>query len=304
MKRIVFYHASCADGFGAAFAAWKKFNIVADYVPVQYGQIKSIEDLKRYEPVSEKEIYVLDFSFPPEVMRHLADNAKFLCWLDHHKTAFESLGLEFKDDARFIDYDEKNTVVLDNTRSGALIAWEFFHPNTLVPPLFQFLDDYDRWQFKLNSTKEINKALWAKAPWSFEQWDELLKSSLSKEFEVGKALLQDHEARVKKHVEKYRIVTLNGVRGYAINAPGYVASDTGHIMAEASKTFGMSYFIDHDLTVKCSLRSVADFDVSALAKTFGGGGHKNAAGFTLSIQQLKELLENGESSSPTVQASN
>ncbi|NIV11578.1 MAG: bifunctional oligoribonuclease/PAP phosphatase NrnA, partial [Aliifodinibius sp.] len=28
-----------------------------------------------------------------------------------------------------------------------------------------------------------------------------------------------------------------------------------------------------------SLRSRGDFDVSALAERFGGGGHKNAAGF-------------------------
>jgi nanoRNase/pAp phosphatase (c-di-AMP/oligoRNAs hydrolase) len=29
-----------------------------------------------------------------------------------------------------------------------------------------------------------------------------------------------------------------------------------------------------------SLRSIGDFDVSELAKRYGGGGHKNSAGFT------------------------
>jgi nanoRNase/pAp phosphatase (c-di-AMP/oligoRNAs hydrolase) len=41
-----------------------------------------------------------------------------------------------------------------------------------------------------------------------------------------------------------------------------------------------------------SLRSKGDFDVSAIAKRFGGGGHKNAAGFNIpKDQDLEEILE-------------
>ena len=36
-----------------------------------------------------------------------------------------------------------------------------------------------------------------------------------------------------------------------------------------------------------SLRSVGDYDVSAIAKTFGGGGHRNAAGFEVALDRLK-----------------
>jgi phosphoesterase RecJ-like protein len=36
--------------------------------------------------------------------------------------------------------------------------------------------------------------------------------------------------------------------------------------------------IQNDGSVFASLRSVGDFDVSKLAKEYGGGGHKNAAG--------------------------
>ena len=36
-KTVVLYHANCHDGFGGAFAAWKKFGDAADYVPMRYG---------------------------------------------------------------------------------------------------------------------------------------------------------------------------------------------------------------------------------------------------------------------------
>jgi hypothetical protein len=30
---VVIYHADCRDGFGAAYAAWKKFGDNASYIP-------------------------------------------------------------------------------------------------------------------------------------------------------------------------------------------------------------------------------------------------------------------------------
>src|SRR5690606_38974757 len=38
-----------------------------------------------------------------------------------------------------------------------------------------------------------------------------------------------------------------------------------------------------------NLRSVGDTDVSAVAKLFGGGGHKNAAGFTVHSQSYHDI---------------
>ena len=38
MKPLVLYHANCADGFGAAFAAWLKLGDEAEYVACSYGK--------------------------------------------------------------------------------------------------------------------------------------------------------------------------------------------------------------------------------------------------------------------------
>jgi nanoRNase/pAp phosphatase (c-di-AMP/oligoRNAs hydrolase) len=36
--------------------------------------------------------------------------------------------------------------------------------------------------------------------------------------------------------------------------------------------------------VECSLYSIGDFDVATIAASFGGGGHRNAAGFTVALE--------------------
>ena len=41
--------------------------------------------------------------------------------------------------------------------------------------LIQHIDDRDRWQFKMEGSKELHAALQSYKPWSFEQWsDEFL----------------------------------------------------------------------------------------------------------------------------------
>jgi len=55
---------------------------------------------------------------------------------------------------------------------------------------------------------------------------------------------------------------------------------------------GVLFTQKNDSKTKVSLRSQNSFDVSALARAFGGGGHKNAAGCTVSqdLNSTKELI--------------
>lgn len=294
IKPLILYHANCADGMGAAYSAWKHFGDNAEYVAVKYGDVKSVNDIDLLGQIEGRQVYILDFSFPIEVMDYIMIYAKHTTWLDHHLTAFQMWvpELPFTDTSRYIQQDDYMTVVLDNSRSGAMIAWGFFN-DAPTPMLIQHIDDYDRWQFKLIDTKPFNKALWSLAPWTFEQWNTLANFT-SEEFNnfcaEGRALLRDHTARVSKHVEHSRMCTIAGKPGLAINAPGYVSSDAGHELAVQSGTYGMTYSLDEHLMVKVSLRSNGDYDVSALAKTLGGGGHRNAAGFECTLNQLINLL--------------
>ena len=294
MKPLVIYHANCTDGFGAAFAAWLKLGDNAEYLPMEHGHSVGA-NLPMFEG---REVYILDFSFLKQDMDDIFVEAKRVVWLDHHKTAFEMwLGAT----PRHGEYvlGTPNTIWLDNNKSGALLAWEYFHPGTEVPMLIQHIDDRDRWQFKLDGSKELHAALASYKPWRFEQWEGFLVWENFRQ--EGAAILRAHSQQVQAALKQARPTSIRVLlsedgfapvlNGLAANAPAFLASDLGHELANKSGTFGLVWSMAKDGQAHCSLRSNGDYDVSAIAKCFGGGGHRNAAGFSVEMSTLLEWLK-------------
>ena len=327
MKPLVIYHASCADGFGAAFSAWLKLGDDAEYMPMNY-----LKPMDWFDPRNwmDREVYILDFSFPRDIMEDAFKIARKVVWLDHHKSIFDELGKpldkEVTEEDIFGHPYEPHHIRLINGMSGAMIAWTYFHPGTEVPMFIRHIDDYDRWQFKIEGTKAFNKAIWSHAPWSFEQWrdwfydveDGFNHKYWAAFYIEGAAILRAHDANVQSVVkggarpcsivpaiinssDSYKAPWVwwhdeecgdtCGANGLAANCPPHLASDVGHELANQSGTFGLLWSIDKDNVCRCSLRSNGDYDVSAIAKAFGGGGHRNAAGFQIDIQTLLGWLK-------------
>ncbi|HNG55595.1 MAG TPA: DHHA1 domain-containing protein [Nitrospira sp.] len=299
MKPLVIYHANCTDGFGAAFSAWLALGDEAEYVPMNYNSINpaDLADL-----TDDREVYILDFSLPRVQMESVFRLAKRVVWLDHHKTAFEMWRGKYKKGMIHQSGEfDKQLILLNDNKSGALLAWEYFHPNTEVPMLIQHIDDRDRWQWKLRCSAEIHAALGSMQPWSFEQWEELIQpehyGSLCTE---GAAILRAQDQTVQQivgHARKSYIEHPHGgdndwvfVTGLAVNSPVH-QSEVGHELANQSGTFGLAWYLAEDNTVRCSFRSNGDYDVSAIARVFGGGGHRNAAGCEVSIETLLDWLK-------------
>ena len=318
MKPLVIYHANCADGFGAAFAAWLKLSDEAEYVACQYGD-DAPDGCTMSHSLEGRDIYILDFSFPRDQMDFFFKHAKRVVWLDHHKSAFEMW--EVKEGQRVWAETEGRHVKLHMDKSGAMLAWEYFHPGTEVPMFIRHIDDYDRWQFKLEGTKAFNKALWSYQPFDFKAW-KIIFLTPGYEMDAYHLMYREGNAILRAHNQNVQSVMKGGARpcsivpaiinssdsykapwvwwhdeecgdtcganGLAANCPPHLASDVGHELANQSGTFGLLWSIDKDNICKCSLRSNGDYDVSAIAKEFGGGGHKNAAGFTTTIQNIME----------------
>lgn len=319
-KPLVIYHADCTDGFGAAFAAWLKLGNEAEYLPMHYTDTSPdiMADMCR-----GREVYILDFSFKKLVMEHVFKAAKRVVWLDHHKTAFEMwCGKHEKGMVHIANRATEwlptlidHTIVLDDNKSGALLAWEFFH-GTEAPLLIRHIDDRDRWQFKLKGSKELHAALASYQPWSFEQWKEkfwspytgakgYFEEQLHMLYDEGAAILRAQDvavAQAVKHARQVKIIIaeydttdmchdrLYNFSGLAVSCPLH-QSEIGHELANKSGTFGLVWYMKEDGSIICSLRSNGDYDVSAIAKAFGGGGHKNAAGFQTDMQTLMGWLK-------------
>jgi len=286
VKHLIIYHSHCNDGFGAAWAAWKalKETGLVELYAASYGKEPPYELISK-----EVNVHILDFSYPPHQLMTICDMAKHVTMLDHHKTAIEAyIGL---------NPDEPNcTIVFDTERSGAMLAWNYYHKDKQPPRIIEHIQDRDLWHFKLEYTKEVHLNL-NTIPKELPIWDSLIEKidrsgfEYSKFVEGGAAIKRYYDQLIQNILATNKCyIYIDGIAGLSCNCPGALASDLGHELANESGTFGLTWELLKDGNVKCSLRSNADFDVSAMAKQFGGGGHKNAAGFVIPWAKLKEML--------------
>ena len=255
----VLYHAGCDDGFGAAYAIWLKHGDQAEYIPVQYGQ--------PFPEVSYSEtVYVVDFSYPRCILQEIADRCKLVV-LDHHKTAMEDLS-----DLPFAHFDMN--------KSGAVLAWEYFHPNEPIPLLLRYVQDYDLWTKELDHTEE-NKAWRGSFPRTFNNWQEMaLAISRDDSWKpIGRAILRSVKIQVERSVSKAFEVTIDSYVVLAVNETQHISEVAGELAKDTRYPFGACFHVRGDGLKIWSLRSEGNFDVSAVAKLRGGGGHPTAAGF-------------------------
>lgn len=275
--KIVIYHADCLDGLGAAWVAFRKFAKQARYIPARYGDpLPNIQ--------AGDSVYILDYSFPPEVLFEAASRAESITLLDHHQTAIKA----------YDGYLKKNSLpdnfklIFSNELSGCVLAWHFFEAEQEVPPLLKHIQDRDLWLFELPGTREITTALYNRMPFQFESLNGLDLNELLSEGKQQVKLFDKEVSRLFKHRHKTKLSSFSGL---AVNAPAMYSSELGNLLAKSSGTFGMTYQFNGERSQwVCSLRSMGDFDVGALAEQFGGGGHKNASGFKMNSAQFFKLL--------------
>ena len=299
MKPLIIYHANCTDGFGAAFSAWQAWGDDADYVPAHYGDCVisagSMDIGDKNYPLTDRTVIILDYSIPVSEMCELMETANYVIWLDHHKTAFDAwCGPDYlkpdRQSFRQNSYTRNSgetipcTFYLDNQKSGAQIAWEEF-VGIDVPMLIHHIADRDLWKFKISGTKAVIEGLRMEEE-SFRQWNSLLTiEGYERVSRNGEVLLRATQSRVSKATRgELHPVTLRDIKGLALNATTDI-SEIGHAICEKSGTFSLTFFIKDGEAI-ISLRSQGVVDVSAIAKYYGGGGHRNAAGFRMPIQQF------------------
>ena len=300
----IYFHADCLDGFGAAWAAWRKLGDAARYLPMRYGLAWRPAD------VAGRDVFVLDFSFPPDELTAMARLARSLHQLDHHASARDAwqARLTAGDGGRsvFNDAGLALSVSFDMDKSGARLAWEHFHPGQALPRAIAHIEDQDLWRFRLDGTRAFCRALRLR-PFEFAAWDEIARAADAADETRYRALRTEGEAIERfMAVEVQRLAAsalvmpamLNSAEpgecataGLAINANALFASELGHRLAVQSGSFGLVWQLAADGEVKASLRACGRVDVAALAARLGGGGHPNAAGFRMPWAQFaREVL--------------
>lgn len=279
---ICIYHGNCSDGFGAAWVVRKALGPDIEFYAARYGDAPP--------DVTGKRVVIVDFSYPYDTLVELGDKAASVLILDHHKTAQADLAEVFEAGETFEHF---NTVckrecmicnaphvgqLFDMNRSGAGLAWDFFFPGQPRPALIDHIEDRDLWRFKLDGTREVTANLFSYAQ-DFDVWDMLATTSIEDQQADGAAIERKHKKDVIELVSStQRRMRIGGHDVPVANLPFNYSSDAGHLMSDG-EPFAACYW-DTATGRTFSLRSSdAGEDVSVIAQQYGGGGHRNAAGF-------------------------
>lgn len=268
----VIYHKNCSDGFGAAWAAHELLGSKAVYVPAQYDDISFAFYLKN------KTIAVLDFSFTEDQIEKIKANNNRICIVDHHKTALQIAHLE-------------NTWI-EIKYCGAILAWKFFHKNKKIPLFLRYIQDRDLWKWELEGSRDFS-IIFQNVPKRFANYSEYNSNKKIKEaIRDGKLLNKYQYSLIRKISSNFQTVRYQNTKLKLVNS-SILQSEIGNYLSDDEYAVAIWYKNYSAKKTIVSLRSKGDLDVSLIAQEFNGGGHKNAAGFSLDIDKnVQEVFIN------------
>jgi len=270
----VLYHNHCADGFLSRVIAQRKLGFAVKFHAVNYKEpvpAAVLNDLNA-------EVFILDFSYPRHDMENIQRKALSVVCLDHHKTAQADLeGLDF--------------CTFDMTKSGAMLAWEHFNPGVPAPEIVKYVQNRDLgfpWsdpEKALPDCLEIHAGLFRAMPRTYDAWSELLDQKDLTDLALNGEKMMNLDRRIFSTVAQTPIwIEIGGHKVPAAQLSHEYISDACNAMLNVwqDAPFAAAWFVSSTSgQVTYSLRSrKGGFDVSALAKSFGGGGHAQAAGFS------------------------
>lgn len=281
------FHHNDADGKCAAY--WVKV------LARRNGQSLSFVEMDYTKPFpfdsieKDERVYIVDFSIMPDDMRKLLEITQDVTWIDHHKTAIE----------RYEGFEYDIRGIRGDGIAGCMLTWIYlsqmtnygegpialFDPSDvrLAPSFTQLIADWDVWRFKFGEkTRQfiiafnaLNLGLDDK-DWPF--WDRLCNHA-----NVSRMVLDG--ATMLKYRDGWAANYMN--LGFECNFEGYscFAVNIGFANSEYFKSLEKDYdiwiaFVYDGSHWRYSLYSTK-VDVSEIAKKYGGGGHRGAAGFTL-----------------------
>lgn len=296
---VCVYHFPCDDGFGAAWAVRRKWPGVI-LAPSNYGLPFPEKDIDGRDFVysDRMNLLIADFSYKPDVLADLARRFKSIVILDHHKGAAEDLagvpGMEGGDHRGVSalldrDFGASNVVAeFDMQQSGAMLAWRFCFPGEPVPLLIEHIADRDLWRFKLEHTRKLSLLL-RSFDYDLDMWN-IIAEGLEHETDrlrwLGEAVAIErfYDRRIADIADTATLRKLGEHDGVPVaHAPYSFVSDVAHVLLERHPEAPFAaVIVDAYGGRTWSLRSEdSRVDVSAVARGYGGGGHRNAAGFRM-----------------------
>lgn len=284
MKTVCVYHKNCTDGTTSAAVVLLKY---PDAILFNFDHNYKEEDVNNLlsEIDEETTVYIVDFALKPEDLQKLLSKAKQVINIDHHISVKDYLEKYSKQYKNF-------KFVFDNSSSGASLTYKYLFDEN-VPMLIKYVEDKDIWKWEFGEeTKYINDYLFlfTNKP---EKIKEILQSyQIEDILNKGKIINEYTSYIINSFVEKSKdlFVKIGDYKVRAYNT-GLFQSEIGNILSTKFDQAVCLFSINGDY-VKLSFRSLDSHNPSALdlAKLLNGGGHRNAAGASVSITEFCSML--------------
>lgn len=331
----VYYHGGCVDGIAGAWVFWLELpEPLKDALAAQGGICRRADaaaaaeaprpegspDTKRpawnldipifmgithgqdlpEETWKGRHVVFVDIAHKAAVLARIADEALSLTILDHHRSSAA--------DVEAVRGRPNVTVVHDESRSGAQLAWDWYEETYAGTPagdprnrpdLINYIGDRDLWRWELPRSKEVNNALFIRyAARSFYALSEETSSFDARALAVE----GEHYGRYEKMlVDRALYTSVRCVVAVEEDAAASVRPEykarlvMSQTLTSEIGNSGMDDDCDFVMVVQTSLKTDeywvsmrttrSDVDLSKIAPRVKGatkgGGHPKAAGFTL-----------------------
>ena len=274
---LCIYHGDL-DGHTSAAIIDKKY-LINKFVVANYDTDFPFDRVKRNESV-----FIVDYSLKnKDDMNRLLNITKKVIWIDHHITAIQKF-----DGFKYLEGIRKDTYP-----AACMLCWQFCFPATPPPKFVSIVADYDVWKYEFGDlTRNVVTAAQEMEnthPRNSDFWYPVLEgdSNILTEMKINgekirlvksinrKSFVKSHAFRIE--FEGMSVIACNKQDGGSLLFDGLDDIDK----YDAMMSFQYSGVSD---LWEVSLYSTNDeIDCGCVAKKYGGGGHRGAAGFSVKV---------------------
>jgi len=224
-------------------------------------------------------VYIVDFSFKPEIMEKVLLLTENVVWIDHHKTSFE------------YEYSKELKGLRDNKFSGCELAWKYFYPDRKMPRAVELIGDRDKWAWKHGKDTaffNLGLKLYDHQP-KDGIWETLFNDTNGYHtkgiMSEGDICLKFRDNFCEDYAKSYGFETeFEGYKCFALGIYMFGSEAFGDRMKNYDICLSFAY-LGNNWTVGL-YSDGKGIDVGKIAQKYGkkygtsGGGHFGAAGFT------------------------
>ena len=272
-----FYHSADLDGKCSGAIVYSKYNKMCEMFGYDYAQKFPMEEISAGET-----IIMVDIAIQPNELMHTLNNMCDLVWIDHHTSAIKASEEE--------PFEFNNARgIRDINFAACELTCKFFYGNVDVPYAVRLLGLYDIWKQNQNEdalpfqygmkvrNTSVESNLWLDL-FNADKTSKIIRDIIADGKTIIKYETKQNESICRFYsfeftFEKYKCISINK------NLPSSIAFNS--IYDESKHDIMFAFNRKSNIWSVSLYTTKSNIDVSEIAKRYGGGGHKQAAGFNI-----------------------